>query len=222
MPVLNEAERVRDSIMSIRSLDSNVEIIIVDGLSDDNTLERAKACGVSVYSSNPGRGVQCNVGAEHASGDVLIFQHIDSTLPQGALELIKQEFSRTDVQVGTFRMRFDLDHWFLNMSGYLTRFDSILTRFGDQCIVVRKDFFNELGRFPDWPLFEDVEFLRRARKKTRIWSFPLEVMTSARRFKKNGIYRQQIFNGLLVLQYFLGVDVKKLAEKYRNLGGRNK
>ena len=116
-------------------------------------------------------------------------------------------------------MRFDLKHWFLNISGYLTRFDSILTRFGDQCIVVRKDFFNELGGFPDWPLFEDVEFLRRARKRTRIQSFPLEVVTSARRFKKNGIYRQQIFNGLLVLQYLLGADVKKLAEKYRNWGG---
>ena len=222
MPVLNEAQRVRDSIEQIRSLDSNVEIIIVDGLSDDDTAERAKACGVSVHSSSPGRGVQCNVGAEHASGDILIFQHIDSTLPNGALELLKQEFLRTDVQVGTFRMRFDLNHWFLNMSGYLTRFDSILTRFGDQCIVVRRNFFNELGGFPDWPLFEDVEFLRRARKRTRIWSFPMEVITSARRFQKNGIYRQQMFNGLLVLQYCFGADVKKLAEKYRNFGRRKK
>ena len=80
------------------------------------------------------------------------------------------------------------------------------------------NFFNELGGFPDWPLFEDVEFLRRARKRTRSWSFPMEVITSARRFEKNGIDKQQIFNGLLVSQYLFGADVKKLAEKYRNCG----
>lgn len=124
-------------------------------------------------------------------------------------------FSNPKVMIGTFRLRFDSDNWFLKLCGYFTRFDSLLTRFGDQGIVVRRSLFDELGGFPEWPLFEDVDFLRKARRKTKIYSFPLEVLTSARKFKKNGPIRQQIKNGILILKYLAGVTPEKLAKEYR-------
>jgi hypothetical protein len=148
-------------------------------------------------------------------GSILIFLHADTTLPHEAFVVLNNIFADPKVKIGTFRLRFDNDNWFLRVCGYLTRFDSILTRFGDQCIVVRRNFFDELGGFPEWPLFEDVDFLRRARRRTRIHSFPAEVLTSAHKFKKNGPIRQQIKNGSLILKYLAGVSPEKLAMEYR-------
>lgn len=98
----------------------------------------------------------------------------------------------------------------------MTRFDSIFTRFGDQGIVVRKEFFHAIGGFPDWPLLEDIHFLRLARKKTKIYSLPGKVTTSAQRFLKNGIVAQQIFNGYVILRYLLGQSPQELARKYQD------
>jgi rSAM/selenodomain-associated transferase 1 len=87
-------------------------------------------------------------------------------------------------------------------------------RFGDQCIVIRKSFFNTLGGFPNWRLFEDIELMRKARKKTRIYRFPMTVVTSARRLIQNGIIRQQIRNIYYTSLYLLGVSPEKLATMY--------
>src|SRR5262249_18424664 len=123
-------------------------------------------------------------------------------------------FQDSSVKIGTFRLSFDHPNSWLRFYAFFTRFDSMFTRFGDQCIAVRKSFFEELGGFPDWPLFEDVHFLRTARKKTRIVSFPASVVPSARRFSRIGMIRTQLLNGWLVLQYLLGVSPQKLAAQY--------
>lgn len=221
IPVLNESLRIENCIKNIRAVNPNAEIIISDGGSKDSTVEIGQAQNVTVCPSPPGRGTQCNAGARQAKGDILIFQHVDTQLPKAAFAFLRDKFADENVLAGTFRMRFDEKHWFLDICGFCTRYDSIFTRFGDQCIVVRKNFFEKLGGFPDWPLFEDVEFLRRARRKTRIWSFPLEVTTSARRFTKNGIFRQQLFNSFLLVRYLSGCDVQYLAERYRKFGKKS-
>ena len=102
----------------------------------------------------------------------------------------------------------------LSLYAYFTRFDSILTSFGDQCMVVRRTFFNALGGFPDWPLFEDVHFLQKARKITRIQKVPADVTTSSDKFVRNGVIRQQLKNGSLIFQYIRGVSPEKLALQY--------
>ena len=220
IPVLNEEKRIEACIENIRRLSPQAEIIVVDGLSRDKTAEIARDSGVLLCSSDPGRGIQNNQGAKRAKGEILVFLHVDTKLPERGFDFLEEQFFNPNLQIGTFRMRFDNDHWFLNLCGFLTRLDSVFTRFGDQCIVVRRSFFDEVGGFPDWPLFEDVEFLRRARKRTRIESFPLNVTTSARRFEKNGIFRQQMFNGLLLTQYLMGTDAHKLADRYRGFGAK--
>jgi glycosyltransferase A (GT-A) superfamily protein (DUF2064 family) len=129
---------------------------------------------------------------------------------------LKKIFQDDSMLVGTFHISFDTQHWLLRLFCWLSRFDMGRFRFGDQCIVIRKSFFNTLGGFPNWRLFEDIELIRRARKKTRIYRFPMTVVTSARRLIQNGIIRQQVRNIYYTSLYLLGVSPQKLATMYES------
>lgn len=214
IPTLNEAKFIPLTIQRIRDLDESAEIIIADGESLDDTVQICRKAKLEVVFSKRGRGSQCNAGAEKASADVLVFLHADTLLPHNAFQLLSDCFSNEQVNIGTFRLSFDAPNPMLRFYCVFTKFDSMFTRFGDQCIVIRKSFFNELGGFPDWPLFEDVHLLRLARQRMPIISFPSSVITSARRFKTRGIIRTQIFNGLLLLLYLLGISPVLLAKWY--------
>ena len=214
IPTLNEAESIRACISHISSGQSNVEIIVVDGGSSDNTAAIAEAAGAKVIHTGPCRGLQCNYGAVAAVGEILVFLHADTILPDDTFEYLSEIFYRDEVKIGNFRIVFDTKHWFLRLLSFLSHFDMGLFRFGDQGIVVRKSLFNELGGFPNWTLFEDFQLIRAARRETRIHRFSIPVITSARRFKKNGIIRQQIKNVYFTVQYLLGVPPWRLAEKY--------
>ena len=216
VPALNEAARIVSAIRSVTSQKATVEVLVVDGGSADLTVSLARREGVRVAYSQSGRGIQCNAGARRASGDILIFLHADSCLSNDAFKTLSQYFSNPSVQIGTFRLKFDHPHWLLCFYAACTRFDSVFTRFGDQCIVVRKSFFESMGGFPEWQLLEDVHLLRRARRVTKIYSFPTPVITSARRFLRMGVVRCQLINGWLILQYLLGVAPAQLAQQYRD------
>lgn len=222
IPALDEADGIAASlagVLEVARLDgANVELIVADGGSSDGTAALAADAGARMVIAPRGRGLQCNAGAAHAQGDVLLFLHADTRLPPGAFRLLTAEFARPDIGAGTFRLRFDQRHWLFSLYTYFSRFDSVLTTFGDQCIVIRRGLFTRLGGFPEWPLFEDVALLQRARRKTRLRSFPVAVITSARRFRRGGIIRQSLRNGWLMLQYFLGVSPAVLAVKYERRG----
>jgi rSAM/selenodomain-associated transferase 2/rSAM/selenodomain-associated transferase 1 len=220
IPTLNEAEAIGACIAHINNGQSNVEIIVVDGGSSDATIAVAESAGVKVIHTGPCRGLQCNYGAAAATGEILIFLHADTILPNGAFDQLSEIFSNDEVKIGNFGIVFDTKHWFLRLLSFLSRFDMGLFRFGDQGIVIRKSFFDRLGGFPNWTLFEDFQLIRAARKETRIHRFSISVVTSARRFVKNGIIRQQIKNVYFTIQYLLGVPPWRLAEKY--YGNRRK
>ncbi len=214
IPTLNEAETIGACLSNIRSIGPNVEIIVVDGGSCDATTAVAERLGAKVLHAEPCRGLQCNCGAAIASGKVLVFLHADTILPNGTFDELSKIFSKNEVEIGNFRITFHVKHWFLRLLSFLARCDPGLFRFGDQGIVIRKSLFDDLGGFPSWALFEDMALVRKARKKTRIHRFPLSVTTSARRFLRNGIIRQQLINVYYTIQYMLGVPSWKLAEKY--------
>jgi rSAM/selenodomain-associated transferase 2 len=214
IPTLNEVKFILTTIQRIRDLDESVQIIIADGESSDETVQLSQKAKVEVVFSKRGRGSQCNAGAAKASGDVLLFLHADTLLPENAFELLTNYFRDRNIQIGTFRLAFDSSKAMLRFYCSFTKFDSMFTRFGDQCIVIRKSFFHEIGGFPDWPLFEDVHLLRLARRKTKVISFPSQVITSARRFMSRGIVRTQILNGFLLLLYLIGVSPILLANWY--------
>lgn len=215
IPTLDEAPQITATLHAVQARLPGAEVIVADGGSRDVTSDLAVAAGARVVTCARGRGVQCAAGAASARGDVLLFLHADTLLPVDAADVLARWFARPEVQLGTFRLSFDDDGFFLRACAWFTRFDSVFTRFGDQGIVVRRSFYERLGGFPAWPLFEDVELLRRARRVTRVWSFPAAVKTSARGFRQRGVVRQQFQNASLLLRFLAGTPPERLAAEYR-------
>lgn len=214
IPTLNEATRLASTLARVQSVLPRSELIVADGGSTDETRSIARTSGALVVESARGRGRQLAGGAEVAHGNLLLFLHADTLLPSNTAEVLARAFADNRAQIGTFRLCFDTGGWFLRACAWFTRYDSVFTRFGDQTIVVRRDFYAQLGGFPAWPLFEDVELLRRARRRTRIISFPAHVTTSARRFERTGHFRRQWRNGWLLLRFLAGVSPYRLAGEY--------
>ena len=222
VPTLNEERLIGTCIRHLRQLDPDVEIIVADGKSDDQTVHVAGKLGAIVARSEPGRGYQCNTGAARASGDVLLFLHADTKLPPCAFVQLRPFFQDDKVNVGVFRLALDVKHPVLNFYAMCNRLNSVLTRFGDQGIVIRTSFFHAIGGFPNWPLYEDVRLLQKARKRTHIYLFPGTAVTSARRFVENGILRQCSRDVWYMLSYLLGVSPSRLAVKYDRIAKKKK
>jgi len=222
VPTLNEEKLIGTCIRGLRRLDPDIEIIVADGKSHDKTVHVAGKLGAIVACSEAGRGYQCNAGVARASGDVLLFLHADTKLPPRAFAELRAFFQDDKVNVGVFRLALDVKHPLLNFYAMCNRFDSVLTRFGDQGIVIRKSFFNAIGGFPNWPLYEDVRLLQKARKRTHIYLFAGTAVTSARRFVENGILVQCCRDMWYMLSYLLGVSPSRLAVKYHHIARKEK
>jgi rSAM/selenodomain-associated transferase 2 len=214
IPTYNEAERIAALISQIRSLNVRAQIIISDANSPDGTARLATEAGAEVAQSSLGRGIQCRAGAEVANGDIFIFLHADSRLAADSFTTIDQFFSRADCQVARFRLAFDHPHWLLGFYAFFSRFDTLLTRFGDQGIVVRRSFYEQLGGIRPWPLLEDVDFFRRASAVTKIILLPTTIITSARKFLRTGVLRRQIKNASILLRYCFGTSPEDLYKIY--------
>jgi rSAM/selenodomain-associated transferase 2/rSAM/selenodomain-associated transferase 1 len=214
IPALNEETNIRECVLHVRHLDPGVEVIVADGGSADRTVQVAREAGAVTCGARRGRGTQMNAGAALASGDIVLFLHADTRLPANAFDVLVDSFRDERLQVGTFRVTYVPNHPAMALYSILARYDTVFSSFGDQCLVVRKQFFNSLGGFPDWPLFEDVHFLRMARGKTRIHKFPATVATSSRRLHQNGVLRQLARDVWYIIQYLRGVPPEELAAKY--------
>lgn len=215
IPALNEAPGIASMVSSTRQRLPGARVIVVDGGSADGTAALAEACGAEVLHAPKGRGRQCRAGAHAATTPWLLFLHADTYLPDSAASVLQQFVDSEPPRIATFRLRFDRAGRFLRLCAWCTRFDSVLTRFGDQGILVHRSLYDELGGFPPWPLFEDVEFLRRARRLGRIASLPAAVTTSARRFDAEGTVRRQWRNGRLLARFLRGEHPEALAAEYR-------
>jgi rSAM/selenodomain-associated transferase 2 len=217
IPTLNEASIIESSLQNLFCRDGDLELIVADGLSADGTQDIVKRCGrAKLVSSDRGRGKQMNKGASVARGDILLFLHSDTTLPTGGLKSVREAMADTSVMGGAFCLSFDERHFLLRLYSLFSRMNYILFTYGDQGLFVRHDTFIEIGGFKDTPIMEDVEIQRRLRKAGRFVKIRSPVVTSARRFRKNGIIKQQLMNSLLVLLYHAGTSCKKLKPFYND------
>ena len=190
-------------------------------ISTDRDVDATVTSGIQRLRAPRGRGTQCNAGAARATGPLLLFLHDDTALPVEAPDVVSNAFADPRTQIACFRLRFDHAHWLLSTYAFCSRFDSSLTSFGDQGILIRRSFFAAIGGFPDWPLFEDVDLLSRARLRTRrrIKKLPAVVTTSAVRFLENGLLRQQLLNAELMLRFSLGASPEALRRRYETRRG---
>jgi rSAM/selenodomain-associated transferase 2 len=216
IPTYNEEENVEKLISHLINFKENLEIIICDGGSTDNTFNYAQKYDVKIYSDKRGRGRQLNFGAEKSSGEILIFLHADTFLPSNAFELLNNYFKNEKNKITTFRLRFDENNLLMRIYSFFTRFESVFSTFGDSAIIVRRELFFEMGGFPEQKILEDVEFLRKIRKNTKIRKIPVDVITSARQFRRRGYLLTQLVNAYYLIKFLTGTNSDIIYEKYYN------
>ncbi|HET7116117.1 MAG TPA: TIGR04283 family arsenosugar biosynthesis glycosyltransferase, partial [Hanamia sp.] len=192
--------------------------IVSDGQSTDRTVALASNAGATVVTSErKGRSAQMNYGASTAKGEILYFLHADSIPPENFTTYISNAFKKNYAS-GCFRLAFDYQHWFLKTNCWFTRFDVNAVRFGDQSLFVTKDVFKKCGGFDENLLMmEDQEIIHRIKKYGRFIVMNDAVITSARKYLDNGIYRMQFIFFRIWLLYYLGYSQKDLLKLHKKL-----
>lgn len=221
VPVLNEANTIVSFLQSVRgTCPTATEIIVVDGGSDDGTATLATALCDRVVTSAKGRAIQLNAGAKQASGTVVCFLHADSSLPSQAGNLMRDALGSPANGWGRFDVRLSGRHPMLRVIERLMNWRSRLTGIatGDQAMFISRELFDKVGGFPEIALMEDIAMSRRLRRHSAPHCLPQAVITSSRRWEKNGILRTVVLMWKLRLLYFLGIDPARLAKQYYGHG----
>lgn len=221
VPVLNEAESLpaQLSVLQRHQLaGGQAELLVVDGGSTDGTAALAAPYG-RVIPSPCGRARQMNAGAAEARGDVLIFLHADTLLPLDAFAVIERALADRRIVGGAFRLRFDTPSPVYRVVAATTTLRGLVRHSftGDQAYVVRRDAFARVGGFPDQPLMEDLEIVKRLRDAGRFVLLPAAVTTSARRHQQMGLGKTLLLMGLLRTLYALGTPPDRLRQIYLDI-----
>jgi rSAM/selenodomain-associated transferase 2 len=215
IPTLNEAKTIENCLSELQPLRNESEIIVVDGDSIDNTRILAAPLADKVITSAKGRAKQMNNGAGQATGDVLIFLHADTCLPENALQRIQQAISSTR-QWGRFDIQLSGNPFMLKviaqMMNWRSRYTGIAT--GDQVIFVARSAFEKAGQYPEINLMEDIAFCKALKKIGQPICLKDKVISSGRRWENNGIYKTILLMWSLRLRYFFGADPQILAFLY--------
>jgi rSAM/selenodomain-associated transferase 2 len=221
IPVLREAHQIDSLIDHVLRIAEGgpVDIIVVDGNPDGETIKGIFRKDVTLLTASAGRARQMNAGAAAAKGEFLLFLHADTRLPQGAFRRIAETLSNGRYVAGAFDLRYGTTRPSIRVIARAACFRSRLTRipYGDQAQFFRRDYFEILGGFLDIPLMEDVEIMRRIKDRGDcIFILPEPVTSSARRQEKEGIVFCTLRNWTIITLYFLGMSPENLARFYKN------
>ncbi len=232
VPVLNESGVISRTLRQLQAMRKRgVQVIVVDGGSHDATLIECNPLADEVCSSEPGRACQMNYGAQIARGDVLLFLHADTLLPEVADQIVMRalgKLEQNDIGKSPDRAcsqkewgRFDViisgRHPMLAVIGLLMNLRSRLTGIatGDQGIFVSRRLFNTIGGFPDQPLMEDIAMSTLLKSHCKPACLREKVITSGRRWETRGIWRTIGLMWYLRWRYWRGESPETLAQRYR-------
>lgn len=215
IPVLDEASLVAGSVRRAWEAGAD-EIIVCDGGSTDQTVKIAQDLDCHLLRGPQGRASQQNQAAAASRGDVLLFLHVDSWLPAGAIGQIRRALRDRHCQGGAFRQHIEsagriyrLLEW-----GNAARIRLLRLAFGDQGLFLRRELFDRLGRFPQVPLMEDLRLMRKFRRVARPALLPGPLHVDPRRWQKYGVARQTLRNWSLLTAEKLGVCPSQLKRFY--------
>lgn len=223
IPTLNEAQVLGKTLARLQE-NNTCEVIVVDGGSSDTTVVLAQKAGCRIISSPKGRSRQMNLGAAEATGEILLFLHADTLLPDNFSKLILDAISHPGFVAGAFSLAIESSARSLAVIAWLANLRSRLLHlpYGDQALFTTRKMFSAIGGFPEIEIMEDFVFLRKMKKEGQIVILPECATTSARRWENLGIVRTTLINQLIVCGYSLGVPPVILARWYRRIRGVSK
>ncbi|MDO9214720.1 MAG: TIGR04283 family arsenosugar biosynthesis glycosyltransferase [Methylococcales bacterium] len=212
IPALNEEQGIKECLLALQHYRDQAEIILVDGGSHDQTISIATPLVNKILKSDQGRAKQMNSGANAANGDILIFLHADTYLPDHALTLINN-----GVTWGRFDIRLTGTHWMLAIIAFMMNWRSRLTGIatGDQVIFVTKAAFNAVNGYQNIALMEDISLCHALKKLSPPLCLRAKVHSSARRWQEFGVFKIILLMWSLRLGYFFGENPAVLARLYK-------
>ncbi len=222
VPLLNEREALPEIVPALLGSKAD-ELILVDGGSVDGSWEwlqgyaKQNVGPVTLLQTQAGRARQMNAGAQQASAEVLLFLHADTHLPENFLEEVKKEqWGRFDVCFSDNDQPKSLSLSLVQrMMNLRSRISGIAT--GDQAIFVRRHLFKKVGGYDDIPIMEDVSLSKKLRRVSKPYCSTSLVATSARRWKKYGVWKTIGLMWRLRWSYFFGANPHELAQKYKQV-----
>lgn len=215
IPTLDEQAGIAACLASVRRA-PGVEVIVADGGSRDATVETARLAGARVIAAARGRARQMNAGAAASQGDILLFLHADTLLPHGWQAEVRRILGLPGTAAGAFTFRLDRRTAGLRFIELTVAWRCRLAGmpYGDQGLFLRRGDFKAVGGFPDLPIMEDCELVRRLKKRGRIIVSPAPALTSARRWRQRGILATTALNSLVVVAFYLGYPPSRLRRLY--------
>lgn len=221
IPMLNEAEhigRLLQHLIENAKQKNRLEIIVVDGGSTDNSVEIVKTftqTNIKLINSSKGRAKQMNAGAKAVTGTILYFLHADSFPPKHFDQFILNEIQKGNY-AGCFRLKFNSNHWWLLLAGWFTQFNFKACRGGDQSLFVTEALFDKIGGFDEsYIIYEDNIFISQLYKLKQFKVINKPIITSARLYKKHGIFKLQFYFWMIYLKKWLGASASELHEYYK-------
>lgn len=219
IPTHNEQESIADCLVQFRDCPDDVEIIVVDGGSTDDTLTVVQSHEEIRCVSHPtnGRATQMNAGAKEARGTILLFLHADTVLPDRWADLVVKSLGVDGAAGGRFRLSISEDtavyRWIAGGSNFRSR--KLGISYGDQAIYATREVFDKVSGFPEIPIFEDSEFCVRLQSVGKFDWIDDPVVTSARRWQARGPVRTILLTWILRLLFLLSVSPETLSRYYR-------
>jgi rSAM/selenodomain-associated transferase 2 len=215
IPTLNEAAHIGGVLEAAGKLCGSIEIIVVDGGSTDATVAMARAAGVQVLTSACGRGSQLRAGAAAASGSVFWFLHADTAPPADAVTHMMAALADSRVAGGNFNLLFAGAGASRLLTYVYPRLRVLGLCYGDSGIFVRRSVCEQIGGLRPYPIFEDLDLVRRIHKAGRFVHLPCTIVTSSRRFEGRSFTLTFCLWSLMQILYWCGISPHLLARAYR-------
>ncbi|WP_288679692.1 TIGR04283 family arsenosugar biosynthesis glycosyltransferase [uncultured Brachyspira sp.] len=219
IPTLNEEKNIENLLNNLKSLKGDFEVIFSDGGSLDKTLDIIKDFGdCKIIKSDRGRARQLNNGAKESNNDILFFLHADSFIEENVLIKI-EDFIKNGNKVGCLKIKFDSKKILMNIFAILSnlRVKYRNIAFGDQGIFIEKKLFEDIGMFDDIPIMEDYKLSIKLKNVFPIKYIDSYIISSSRRFEKNGILKTALLMQKLQYMFRIGVSTDKIANIYNSM-----